>query len=164
MVRRRVDDFSTSIFVPIGTHDCAFITNGGTVSGEAGGVVLFLENATVFRGHFTNRGGQVEGSSGGLTQFRGSARAVDCTLTNSGGKSFGPLAVNPKGGATQFFDNSNAGASYIIADGGDQQFSIGGSTEFYDNANAGSALLITNGGLDTQSESAVTSSRFFQRG
>ena len=108
---------------------------------DAGGRLVFHNNASAEQAVITNGSGNAPGAGGAGTGFRDRSTASTATIINHGGST--DLSY---GGGVGFDGNATAGNSLIINNGGMVQTSTGGSTVFLGSSSAGSATLIANAG------------------
>jgi autotransporter-associated beta strand protein len=118
----------------------AFTNNGGTVSGEQGGLTTFNESASAGNGAFTNAGGLVSGATGGVTQFANTSSAGAGAFVNNSG-----AASGAGGGMTAFYDTSTAGNGTFTTNGATVSGAQAGSTVLNNNSTAGTGLFTVNG-------------------
>jgi autotransporter-associated beta strand protein len=129
---------------------------------SAAGLIQFTNSATAGDATYTQTG---NGGFGTITQFLDTSNAGAATFINQGGTDFlgGAGAVfffesstaadgmffnlpgRANGGATDFFDDSNAGNATFICDGGSLSAPVQGFVSFYVNSSAANATFVANG-------------------
>jgi autotransporter-associated beta strand protein len=132
------------VFYGAATAGSATFTINGSVTGDVGGELQFINFSSAADAVVTNLGGNGTSSQGGLITFYDSAGAGNGIFTNEGGVGSGAL-----GASTVFADTSDAENATLIANGGTDG-GAGGTIKFINNTTGGNPRveLFGNGTLD----------------
>jgi len=116
----------------------ASIGNAGGQAGDRGGITFFQDTSNAGHAVIVNDAGAVNAS--GITTLQGFASAAQATITSRGA-----TANADTGGRTIFSNQSTAGQSTLVAEGGSNG-GAGGRITFQNQATGGSARVVLQAG------------------